>query len=289
MRFYVNENTIFRKYSKTIVVLLGFSFSLVISFIKYQTGPEWAMSAFYIFPIILVAWNAGIAAGILISLFSAIAWLFADLMMLDYFSNPIIPFLNETFRLVVFLVIVFIVFKLKTALENQQKLAGTDPLTAVLNRRAFYDLAGLELNNARRYQTPTSFLYLDVDDFKGINDHFGHHIGDKLLCSVAKELESNTRAIDVIVRFGGDEFGILFANTGADSAAQVVEKLKDALSDLVRDNGWPVTFSIGLATFINPPEKIDEMIDAADAQMYYAKQKGKNQTRHTIIVEKNKK
>ena len=287
--FDVNENTIFRNYSKTIVVLLGFSFSLVISFIKYLTGPEWAMSAFYIFPIILVAWNAGIAAGIVISFFSAITWLFADLMLLDYFSNPIIPFLNETFRMVVFLVIIFIIFKLKTALENQQKLAGTDPLTSVLNRRAFYDLAGLELNSARRYQTPTSFLYLDVDNFKGINDHFGHRIGDALLCSVVKEIQNNTRAIDVIVRFGGDEFGILFANTGAESAGKVVEKLKDALSDLVRDKGWPVTFSIGLATFIKAPEKIDEMIDVADTQMYYAKQEGKNQIRHKIIVEKNQK
>ncbi|MDX2507936.1 MAG: GGDEF domain-containing protein [Desulfobacterales bacterium] len=260
----------------------------MISFIKYQIGPEWALSAFYIFPIILVTWYAGIGAGIFISFTSAISWLFADLMMVNLFSNPIIPYLNETFRLIVFLIITFIIFKLKTSLENQKQLAGTDPLTSVANRRAFYDFGNMELNKARRYQTPISFLYLDIDNFKKINDHFGHHIGDKLLRSVAETIKNSIRAIDLIVRFGGDEFGILLAETGAESAAQVVGKLKKKLIELVQDNGWPVTFSIGVATFINPPDRIDEMIDAADAQMYFAKQNGNNRTRYKVFVEDDK-
>ena len=218
---------------------------------------------------------------------SAISWLIADLMMVNVFSNAIIPYLNETFRLFVFLVITCIIHKLRTALENQKEIAGTDPLTSVANRRAFYDLANLELNKARRYQTPISFLYLDIDNFKKINDNFGHQIGDKLLRSVANTIENNIRAIDLIVRFGGDEFGILLAETGAESATRVVGKLKKKLLELVRDNGWPVTFSIGVATFISPPGNIDEMIDAADAQMYFAKQNGKNRTRYKVIDGEN--
>ena len=70
------------------------------------------------------------------------------------------------------------------------------------------DLANLEFKKARRYQTPISFLYLDIDNFKRINDHFGHPVGDQLLRSVAYTIENNIRAIDLIVRFGGDEFGI---------------------------------------------------------------------------------
>ena len=93
------------------------------------------------------------------------------------------------------------------------------------------------------------------------------------------------RAIDVIVRFGGDEFGVLLAKTGAESAYQVAEKLKEKLLELVRDNGWPVTFSIGVVTFINPPDKTDEVIETADAQMYFAKQKGKNRIQHKIIAD----
>ena len=105
---------------------------------------------------------------------------------------------------------------------------------------------------------------------------------------VAKTIKYNIRAIDLIVRFGGDEFGILLAETGAESVAQVVGKLKKKLLELVRGNGWPVTFSIGVFTFINPPGSIDEMIDAADAQMYFAKQNGRNRTWCNVIVEENK-
>jgi diguanylate cyclase (GGDEF)-like protein len=261
---------------------------LAIGVIRYFTGPEWALSAFYLFPIILVTWKAGIWAGVFISFTSAISWLVADLMMGNVFSNAVIPYLNETFRLLVFLVITFIIHKLRTALENQKELAGTDPLTSVPNRRAFYDLANLELNKARRYQTPISFLYLDIDNFKVINDNLGHPIGDQLLRSVANTMEKNIRAIDLIVRFGGDEFGVLLAETGAESATRVVGKLKKKLIELAGDNGWPVTFSIGVATFISPPDSIDEMIDAADAQLYFAKQNGKNRTRYKIIAEEKK-
>ena len=206
----------------------------------------------------------------------------------EFFSNAIIPYFNETFRLIVFLIITFIVVRLKTALENQKELAGTDPLTAVLNRRAFHDLANLELNTARRYQTPISFIYLDIDNFKKLNDDFGHHIGDKLLLSVAKTIKDNIRTIDLIVRFGGDEFGILLAETGEKSTPQVVGRIKQKLIEVVRDNGWPVTFSIGVATFIRPPGSIDEMIDAADAQKYFAKQNGKNRTRYKVIGKEDK-
>ena len=277
-----------KNYSKAFLVVICFAASVTIGVIRYLTGPEWALSAFFLFPIILITWKAGIGAGIFVSFTSAISWLAADLMMVNVFSNAIIPYLNETFRLLVFLVITFIIHKLRTALENQKELAGTDPLTSVTNRRAFYDLANLEFKKARRYQTPISFLYLDIDNFRRINDDFGHPVGDQLLRSVAYTIENNIRAIDLIVRFGGDEFGILLAETGAESATRVVGKLKNKLLELVRDNEWPVTFSIGVVTFISPPGSIDEMIDAADAQMYFAKQNGKNRNRYKVIIAEKK-
>jgi len=87
------------------IVVICFALALAIGVIRYLTGPEWALSALYLFPIILVTWKAGIGAGIFISITSAISWLIADLMMVNVFSNAIIPCLNETFRLLVFLVI----------------------------------------------------------------------------------------------------------------------------------------------------------------------------------------
>jgi diguanylate cyclase (GGDEF)-like protein len=273
------------KTSKIIFILLCLFLVSVIGVFRYLSGPELALSLFYLFPIALATWHAGRWAGISISVASTMSWLAADLLMLNSFSNALIPYLNETFRLIVFLIIVHTIFGLKTALEKHKELARTDPLTSVANRRAFYDLANMELNKARRYQTPISVLYLDIDDFKQINDHFGHHIGDTFLCAVANTIKKNIRAIDVVARLGGDEFGILLAGTGAEAAALVARKLKIKLSGLIQDSGWAVTLSVGAVTFEVLPDSVDEMINAADGQMYNAKKNGKNRIQYKIIAE----
>jgi len=274
-----------KNYSKSIFISFGIFLVLVIGVIRYLTGPELALSLFFLFPIALVTWQVGRWAGILLSIASTLSWLVADLLMLGSFSNAFIPYLNETFRLIVFLIIALTIFELRTALENQRELAGTDPLTSVANRRAFYDLANMELNKARRYQTPISVLYMDIDNFKQINDHFGHPTGDKLLGAVARTIKNNIRAIDIVARLGGDEFGILLAETGAESAALVARKLKKKLLELMQDNGWSVTLSVGAVTFEILPDSVDEMINTADSQMYNAKKNGKNRIQYKIIVE----
>ena len=273
-----------KNYSKSIFISFGIFLVSVIGVIRYLTGPELALSLFFLFPIALVTWQVGRWAGILISIASTLSWLVADLLMLGSFSNVFIPYLNETFRLVVFLIITHTVFEYRTALENHRELAGTDPLTSVANRRAFHNLANMELNKARRYQTPISVLYLDIDNFKQINDNFGHPTGDKLLGAVARTIKNNIRAIDIVARLGGDEFGILLAETAADSAALVAEKLTKKLLELMQDNGWPVTLSVGAVTFEILPDSVDEMISTADSQMYIAKKHGKNRIQYKIIV-----
>lgn len=273
------------KYSKPLLIILCLFLVIVIGFIRYLTGPELALSLFYLFPIAFVAWQVGRLAGIFISIASTLSWLMADLLMLNSFSNTSVPYLNETFRLIVFLIIADIIYRLKNSIDDNKRLARTDHLTGIANRRAFFDLANMELNKARRNQAPISVLYLDIDNFKLINDHFGHHIGDMLLRSVAKTIKKNIRAIDVIARFGGDEFGILLAETGSGPAALVARKIKEKLMELVQLNGWPTTFSMGVVTFEIIPSSVDEMVEAADAQMYQAKQNGKNRTRYKIITD----
>jgi diguanylate cyclase (GGDEF)-like protein len=270
----------YRKYLLAVFCLLA---AVLIGVIRFLSGPEFALSLFYILPIALATWYAGRWAGIVVSLASAISWLIADLNMLPAFSSAFIPFLNETFRLSVFLIITFILAKLKRAMDNHKALGRTDPLTAILNRRAFYDLAEMELNKARRYQNPLSVLYVDIDNFKQINDRLGHHIGDSLLCCAAKMIKGNIRSIDIIGRFGGDEFVILLAQTGPESVALVARKLKDKLIELMQRNNWPVTFSIGAVTFETPPESVEHLIIAADRQMYNAKMNGKNRIHYKVI------
>ena len=274
-----------KKYFKFFLTLFCLLLAILIGVVRYLTGPEFALSLFYLFPIILATWYAGKWVGVLLSLVSAVSWLMADLAMRHAFSNSLIPFLNESFRLVVFLFITFILLKLKNAVNTQKELARTDPLTLVHNRRAFNDLADLEITKARRSKKPTSVLYVDIDNFKKINDHFGHRIGDSLLCSVAKTIKTNIRAIDIMARLGGDEFCILLAETGSGAVALVARKLKEKLMGMMQNDNWPVTFSIGVVTFENPPDSVDQLITAADAQMYFAKSQGKNRIHYKVVTE----
>ncbi len=281
MTTFNGQNNYF-KFFLTIFCLL---LTILIGVIRYLTGPEFALSLFYLFPIILGTWYVGQGVGILLSLASAFSWLVADLAMTHAFSNTLIPFLNETFRLLVFLIITFLMVKLKNAIDTHKALSRTDSLTQLHNRRAFQDLADLELTKARRSKKPLSFLYLDIDNFKQINDHFGHRIGDSLLRSVAKTIKSNIRAIDIVARLGGDEFGILLAETGPGAVALVARKLKEKLLGLMQNYNRRVTFSIGVVTFETPPDSVDQLIDAADSQMYFAKNMGKNRIHYKIVAE----
>ncbi len=269
------------KLSSFIFLIFGFVLTISIGAIRYLTGPELALSLFYLIPITLVTWKVGREAGIFISVTSAASWLLADLLMLCEFSNPIIPFLNETFRLIVFLVITYALFEMKKLLESQKALARTDSLTGIANRRAFFELAQIELQRARRFKHPISILYLDLDNFKNINDSFGHHTGDSLLCLVAANIKKSTRETDTIARFGGDEFVVMLSETK--SSYSVAEKIQKKLLKIVKNRNWPVTFSIGAVTFKHLPKSVDELIKKADSLMYSAKEKGKNMIQHEVI------
>ncbi|MBW1776483.1 MAG: diguanylate cyclase [Deltaproteobacteria bacterium] len=257
--------------------------TLLIGWIRFFTGPEWELSLFYLLPIMLAVWHLGRLAGILVSLCSAASWLTADIQMLRAFSNPYIPFINETFRLLVFLIITFVLDKLRVSLEDQRVLARNDALTQVPNRRGFVELAHREMEKARRNRTPLTVIYLDIDDLKTINDRLGHDQGDRLLYEVAQALKKNIRAVDILARLGGDEFCVLLNETGADEAVIISKKLHGLLSDMRINTPLPVTFSVGVATFETPFQSITEMVNAADCLMYEVKRAGKDGIRSAVI------
>ncbi len=270
----------FRKISVIFFCLLV---TAAISYTQYLTGPELALTLFYLFPIILAIWKAGIWAGILISITASALWFASDYMMIEKFSGKIVIYFNFTFRLIGFLVITYIVSELKNALLKHKDLASTDPLTSILNKRAFYELSAIELQKASRYNHSLSILCFDIDNFKYVNDNMGHSTGDLLLKTVSEIIKNNVRKIDVVGRLGGDEFAILIGRTGAESAYFVANKLRNLLLEAMQQKGWPATFSMGLATFQNPPETVDELVQKGDILMYTAKKNGKNTIKHLII------
>ncbi|MDY6935320.1 MAG: GGDEF domain-containing protein [Spirochaetota bacterium] len=284
----IDLNNYLTRYSKYLMISVLFVLSVLVGIVRLLTGPEWELTLFYIFPIYIATWYIGKSAGIFISIISAMSWLLADFIMISSFSNALVPSLNQTFRLIVFLIITLGLSKLKSSLDRQRELAMTDSLTGIANRRSFLKSANMEILRSNRLKRPFSVAYMDIDDFKNVNDTLGHSKGDALLYSVANTLSSNTRAIDVVARLGGDEFIILLPETGSKSAREVALKLQANLMEIVKEGGWSVTFSFGVVTFKCPPKGIDEMIKEADTLMYSAKQDGKNMIKYKIKNNYNK-
>ena len=168
--------------------------------------------------------------------------------------------------------------RLKSEKEKFEEMAYTDPLTGLSNRRFFMKEAEHFFEYARRYGEPISLIMLDIDDFKKINDTYGHDVGDLVLKRLADVIRSNTRKSDIPARFGGEEFIILLPTTNTEGALLVAERIRrDFKSSGVRLNGDVVmtTVSIGLAT-LTEEDSLDELIKKADEALYRAKRTGKD-------------
>jgi len=173
-----------------------------------------------------------------------------------------------------------------TALMNEsQRLATIDPLTGLLNRRAFMSILSAEIDRCRRYQLPLSFLLLDVDHFKSVNDTYGHSTGDGVLTQIGAYLQSMLRSSDSAGRWGGEEFVIALKNTELAGAKVVGDRLTRAIPELAVpiDGGvLRVTASVGLAS-LGEGESVESLIERSDQAMYAAKVGGRNR----LVVSKH--
>jgi diguanylate cyclase (GGDEF)-like protein len=247
------------------------------------TGADVSFTLLYLGPIGFATWFVSLPAGIFLSVASALASLAVDLSTRTIPLAGIIVAWNVLVQLGVFLALVVLLAALKGRLEAEQQLARTDPLTLVWNRRAFVEMAGVELERARRTGRPLTVAYLDADDFKSINDRLGHAQGDALLVTVAATLRGGTRAVDSVARLGGDEFGLLLVDTDGETAKALVERVRADLAARVGEQGWTVSFCIGAVTFAAPARSVDEMLGHADQLMYAAKRAGKDAARFEVV------
>ena len=271
------------KQSKGHLIALGLAIVALVGAIDHLTGPELFVSIFYLLPIFLVTWLTERWIGVTISIASAITWLITDFTAGHIYAYPAIPYWNMGVRLSTFLIITFLLSAFKKGIEHEKELARTDSLTGVANRRYFFELADMEINRARRYKHPFTVIWIDLDNFKTVNDHFGHSTGDALLRSVANTLKKNIRATDIVARLGGDEFAILLPETGPEPAEVITHKIQKVNLDAMEKNEWPVTFSIGVVTFVSPPSTVDEMLKISDGVMYTAKKDGKNAIKYEMF------
>ena len=171
--------------------------------------------------------------------------------------------------------------RLAARVSEAWTLATVDPLTAVLNRQALIGRIEAELERATRYGRPLSVVLVDLDHFKRVNDTHGHSAGDTVLREFAKVLQANVRAVDIVGRYGGEEFMLLLPETDADAAATMAEKLRRVVAGRqirVQDgNVLSITMSAGVAGGLGPHLHLDALINDADAALYSAKALGRDQ------------
>ena len=235
-------------------------------------APQEATHSFlYLLPISFVTWFSSKRAGFLVLTLCTALWSINNVA-----STMLTTAWNILSTLAFFVAIATLVDKTRRLLENERKLARKDHLTGAWNMRAFYELVEHDMNNSRRTGQPFSLAYLDIDNFKTVNDTYGHIIGDELLRANVAEIIGSLRSTDIVGRLGGDELAIFFPATDQLSVRTIMEKLVAKLSNLAEVNSWPISFSVGVVTCKGGVYDLEKLISCADLLMYQVKKTGKN-------------
>jgi len=157
--------------------------------------------------------------------------------------------------------------------------ANYDSLTGLYNRRSWFDQAVQELAKAERYNHPMSVLMMDIDHFKKVNDLYGHNCGDEVLQRAAQIFKKTLREIDIIGRYGGEEFVVILPNTNEENALLVAERIREKIANepiSFNDLNVDLTISLGVALF-GRDDTLDKLVDRADTFLYQAKNEGRDQ------------
>jgi diguanylate cyclase (GGDEF)-like protein len=260
---------------RSAVVLLGLAGVALTGLADWWTGSEWAFTLLYLLPITYVTWIGGRRTGLFVAACSSLTWLFTDALTHPAYLSPLSRYWDLGIQAGVFAFVAMLLASLREHLDTERALARHDALTGLANRRHFFELAAREVARARRDRLTTAVIYLDVDDFKRVNDTWGHEIGDRLLVRVGSTLRDGVRAVDVVARLGGDEFALLLPDTAEEAVRILVARLRVALEESMAAEGWPVSFSMGAAVFDAAGAEVERMLRQADHLMYEAKADGK--------------
>ena len=276
-RFLRRIDAVLRRRSAKEIRKTAFLMVVIISVAAYLLGYEITTSTFFLIPIALATWYGNYRQGVYFALLSAFIWHLIDTVFAAHpYSHPLIPYWNTSVRLGLFLITTLFLTQLKFQLNSEQNLSRTDSLTGVMNGRGFAEVAEKMFELGARHGRPTCLAYIDMDDFKKVNDELGHSEGDMVLQTVGEVFLKSVRKTDVVCRLGGDEFAIALPETNEAGAKSAFNKLRKNLALAMQEHNWPIGFSIGVISFDLPPSNFDEAVKLADALMYQVKKSGKN-------------
>ena len=258
----------------------------LIAVADYVTGDEILLFVLQLAPVAILAWCAGIYAGLAGAVVATGAVLVTYVALAGGELHTL-QIWQAAVSLTSDAVVAWVVARLKRShlqvlalLAVERRSAREDPLTTLASVRAFRDRLKLEVDRMRRHPTPLSLLFLDLDDFKGVNDQRGHGAGDETLVRVGRLLQALTRKVDLCGRVGGDEFAVLMPETDADDALAVANRVREGFVKPFAEGGAGIGVSVGVGTFLSPPLDEHVPMDQCDRLMYAAKRAGKNRVEH---------
>lgn len=268
--------------SKHYIKLIGLLAVIFISIIDYLILIDISLSILYLLPISYISWDGKKRFAIFLVLLSTAGWFIAELK-----AKTDLPFFlllwNTGVRLIVFFTIAYLLSSLKLAYEKEKNLAQIDGLTGIANQRFFRELLQIESKRSIRYGHIITLAYIDLDNFKKINDGFGHNTGDKLLKLIAQTIKKEIRQTDTIARLGGDEFALLLPETNYEAGQAILFRVQQKLKIAIEAKYPIISFSIGAITFLSLPNSIDQMFEEVDRLMYQVKKSGKNRIEHQLF------
>ncbi|WP_338024864.1 GGDEF domain-containing protein [Alteromonas antoniana] len=257
------------------------TFILAITLIDSLSFFTVSLAPLLLLPVVLSSWYGGVRVGLLIACISAIAVLFSHSVELSSGLTRVAVYSSLVY-LTAFCILTLLVSNFNVAFKMQAAAAEHDPLTGLLNLRGLTTLINEEIARSKRYHHPFTVAYIDIDDFKSVNDSDGHANGDRLLCNVGKLILSSIRESDYTARIGGDEFVCLLPETAQQDARHAFNNLRTRLANTFVTERVPVTFSVGVVTFESPPDSVQEALSLVDTLMYKVKKVGKNDAAYEI-------
>lgn len=258
------------------IVAAMLALALGVGYLHTQTGLAYEFHVLFVFPVVITAWFVGARAGYGLALLAAAEWFVADRLLAGAQADPFPLLFNIGMRLAIFVGWVWLLDEMRHVLQRESRLAREDALTQLPNRREFHERGRAAFAQAQRQGAPSTVVFFDLDRFKQVNDELGHEAGDQLLVKVAAVMRLHVRVSDITGRLGGDEFALVLPNMDAAAAGSYVGELRQRLLAAMGEHGWPVTFSIGVASYGVTPSDFDAALAQADSLMYEVKNGGRD-------------
>ncbi len=250
---------------------------IVVGYLEARFGPGYSLRWAFLIPIGMAGWRWGVVWACILAVVGSVMWCVTFLSLYPEQGIRLSATIHEgVVRCVILATFGWGMARLNNVREAAEHAARTDDLTGLENRIGFLDNLAQEASRAKRSGTSLALAFLDCDGFKQVNDQRGHLVGNDVLEQVGKTIRENLRDYDHVARLGGDEFCWLMTGANEAESGLVAERVHLALSDLVQQQPWTVTFSVGVAVFPEPPLDVETMLAHADRLMYEVKHAGKN-------------